>query len=92
MVPTHHNVAVLQHCTSRLDCPLLTPPMVALQNKCSFKKEKFIFSSEVKWMTLFDPLNGPQDLGIVVSQWQDPCPFSVSGFSVQRKSCPTARS
>ena len=25
----------------------------------SFQERKIIFSSEVKWITLFDPLNGP---------------------------------
>ena len=74
MVPTHHNVAVLQitfgHCT--MSAPTVQPLILKLlilsfitstnggfAAQMSFQERKILFSSEVKWMTLFDPLNGP---------------------------------
>ena len=74
MVPTHYNVAVLQitfgHCTmsaptvQTLILKLLILSFITSTNggfaaQMSFQERKILFSSEVKWMTLFDPLNGP---------------------------------
>lgn len=74
MVPTHHNVAVLQitfgHCTmsaptvQTLILKSLSLSFIKFTNggfagQMSFQERKIIFSSEIKWMTLFDPLNGP---------------------------------
>ena len=74
MVPTHHNVAVQQitfgHCAmsaptvqtlilKSLILSFITSTNGGFGAQMSFQERQIIFSSEVKWMTLFDPLNGP---------------------------------